>query len=525
MACAIVVGSDGHPLIVEMETGMSRKQIDKVFFDALAGRATPGFVVHTVEVSAPHFVAMLFRHDVFESDASSLIQRVSTHLRSVLRSQDLQKRWNEVRAAAASHLDSGDLSSTTTTTASLRSAATPSNVVPAFDPLSPSVANTAQQMAQRFLSSSSAASSSQASPSVTPTPPSPPPPPLQTSSSSIPNIFSSENNNNETGVGVVSSPPAAPPAPIPTMVSLPTSPSSPPLPPSPRPPAPTLEAPPPPTMLPECPLEPPVPSISSDWTPSSSLVVSPQHSVRMIEQVTHFSSGKELLEFHVSGYIEMVLSQEALNASGTGNGIRFTFSLVNHRFIDRTVFNPNLDIVSPEPGVFDCTINDCTPLLGHPVHLMRFIVRSQFPPNRVPMRLVPTVTSKALQIVYEMNPFVENIDRMTLEMYCEKLHVGVEAGLDVKLGKRTGEPVEYEADVKNNIFRAHISNISREQRRDKLLVTSEAMSQMHWKGVAVGFAVKRKALSQVFLELKNAPIAVLAPEFIATHYFAVHGQP
>ena len=136
---------------------------------------------------------------------------------------------------------------------------------------------------------------------------------------------------------------------------------------------------------------------------------------RLLERVVHYSVGKNMESFYVVGAVEFA------PRLGASFPLMFEFSLTNEEFASEIVCNPGIkvDAVEGKAGVYRCFIAE-DPKLS--LEVLRFLVHEGFPVNRIPLRLVPSLrTPETLELVYEMNPIVQGIPKLLVEIWIDNL--------------------------------------------------------------------------------------------------------
>ncbi len=184
----------------------------------------------------------------------------------------------------------------------------------------------------------------------------------------------------------------------------------------------------------------------------------------------------------------------------------FEVDVANASVADQFKCNPSLDVapLSERSGAFRVSLpveppNGCA-------ELIRFLVCKQFPASRVPLRLVPTMPApRTMELVYEMNPVVESMEKLVVEVLC-----GGGAGGELAVEhcrNKEGTKIECSVDKRNSVCRVCIPVVLREKRRDRLTFTF-ADAQTVCVSVSVGFASKKQLFCQMTPEFKGIEVAV-----------------
>jgi hypothetical protein len=230
-------------------------------------------------------------------------------------------------------------------------------------------------------------------------------------------------------------PPAQPVSPLPVRPASPRPPS-PRI--SPRPPQPALV----PTLFLVAPLEPLKPDVTTQaW--GTEPITPPAEGVLVLvrERANHFSVGKELSSFF------MLMSLVVAPAKTAVYPLSLSFELENCEFADEVVGNPAVSFSVNEGGW-------CKFTLPHALdswEVMRVVVQKQFPTSRVPLRIVPMSNGKVLEVTYEMNPILDDMSGLIMEILCAPQDGGDIAVEQVR--NKQGEKMDdVFVDVKNKVF-------------------------------------------------------------------------
>jgi hypothetical protein len=256
-----------------------------------------------------------------------------------------------------------------------------------------------------------------------------------------------------------------------------------------------------------------IPAMPTLWMPTEEVKQMEEESVVLLEEHAHqYSVQKTIKCFYLIGSVTFMPPKKAVYP------FLFQCVLSNPQFVDQYDCNPHLKVapVDGQEGRFNCVLESDP---GRAVVLVRFMVNLQFPANRIPMRVVPSTALSSLEFVYEMNPIVEEIEKLVVEVGCAELtDKAMVAGLK---STKTGAVFPFEVDTHNRVIRFTVEGITKEKRRDKILISCAPQSKVTWKGCSLGFECKRKMLTQVKMEIKShVGVHYLKPVMHARNYFS-----
>ena len=279
---------------------------------------------------------------------------------------------------------------------------------------------------------------------------------------------------------------------------------------SPRPKVPSVS----PLTLPKCPESPLAPDLSlSIWALGLMSRDDNCHRLRLVERPHHYSVVKEMRSFFVVGSVEW-----GPPTLGANYPLHLEFVLTNADFSDEIHLNPNLKIacVDKSTGKYSCTLASDP---GGSVEVLRFLAFKSFPENRIPLRIVLTAKdSTRTEFVYEMNPIVDGIEKLVVELWSEET-LERDSILAIKSSK-TNETFAHEIDTHNQVIRLTVHNVSREKRRDKIEILGKCSLKI--KSCSMGFECRRKLLTQMTVEATDDDdnVQVMTPILMARDYFA-----
>lgn len=178
------------------------------------------------------------------------------------------------------------------------------------------------------------------------------------------------------------------------------------------------------------------------------------------ERAFHYSTSKDLNAFYMVNSL-MIAPSKAIKSYP----LSLSFELENVEFADELVGNPAVGLRREDGGLFVVTL----PHAAESWEVLRILVQKQFPVVRVPLRLVPAPgRSSVLEVTYEMNPVVEEMATVVMEVLldCDELAV------EVVKNKQGEKIVDTSVDARNKVVRVIVGKIPRTERwrREKIVL-------------------------------------------------------
>lgn len=280
------------------------------------------------------------------------------------------------------------------------------------------------------------------------------------------------------------------------------------------------------TVCPETPTPPPLLLGSVDWTATVEPTLEPCNAIEFIDLAYHFSAEKALVHFsslcklqvRVSSHLKMV----------------FKIPPALLRFMDEIHCNPNLRVYRDEAsGAFTVEFagqSSSDAPATRVFELMKFSLKTKFPLDRVPLRLVPSVVSPLqFQVLYEMNPVFDSIATLRLTIVCRPVVYGARVvSASCEKGKTSKSPLEggVEWDPKRGVLECVVQGINKELRRDKLvfIITTDVPTAVTWGGVSCEFELGKSLLPNMCITLdaqeSSEDVRVLSSKSICHRYYA-----